>query len=68
MNEIKNFLSKEDCLEVMRMIDLNHQPSSVVEGGYDVSTISQTRTSSTCNLDHNNPIVQKIHNQIAKFL
>ena len=68
MNEIKNFLSKEDCLEVMRMIDLNHQPSSVVEGGYDVSTISQTRTSSTCNLDHNNPIVQKIHNQIANFL
>ena len=68
MNEIKNFLSKEDCLEVMAMIDLNHQPSSVVEGGYDVSTISQTRTSSTCNLDHNNPIVQKIHNQIANFL
>jgi len=68
MNEIKNFLSKEDCLEVMRMIDLNHQPSSVVEGGYDISTISQTRTSSTCNLDHNNPTIQRIHNKIANFL
>ena len=68
MNEIKNFLSKEDCLEVMRMIDLNHQPSSVVEGGYDVSTISKTRTSSTCNLDHNNPTVQRIHSKIANFL
>lgn len=68
MNEIKNFLSKEDCLEVIKMIDLNHQPSSVVEGGYDISTISQSRTSSTCNLDHNNPIVQRIHNKIANFL
>ena len=68
MNEIKNFLSKEDCLEVMAMIDLNHQPSSVVEGGYDVSTISKTRTSSTCNLDHNNPTVQRIHSKIANFL
>lgn len=68
MNEIKNFLSKEDCLEVMGMIDLNHQPSSVVEGGYDVSTISKTRTSSTCNLDHNNPTVKRIHSKIANFL
>ena len=68
MNEIKNFLSKEDCLEVMGMIDLNHQPSSVVEGGDDVSTISKTRTSSTCNLDHNNPTVKRIHSKIANFL
>lgn len=68
MNEIKDFLSKEDCLEVMKMIDANHQPSSVVEGGYDVSTISKSRTSSTCNLNHDNPLVQRIHDKISNFL
>jgi len=68
MNEIKNFLSKEDCLEVIKMIDKNNHPSSVVEGGDNVSSYSSNRTSSTCNLDHTNPIVKKIHNKIANFL
>ena len=68
MNEIKNFLNREECLELIKMIDKNHHPSSVVEGGDDVSSYSSNRTSSTCNLDHTNPLVKKVHNKIANFL
>ena len=68
MNQHYNFLSKEECVELIKMIDANHQPSSVVEGGYEVSTVSKTRTSSTCNLDHNNPLVQKVHQKISSHL
>ena len=68
MNQIKNFLSKEECLELMSMIDANHQPSAVVEGGYEVSTVSKTRTSSTCNLDPKNETVIGIHKKIASRL
>ena len=61
MTEIKNFLSEEDCLSFIKMIDENNTPSSVVEGGYDISTISKTRTSSTSNLNHSIPQVQNFH-------
>lgn len=68
MNEIKNFLNQEECLDFIKMIDDNHQPSSVVEGGYDISTVSQSRTSSTCNLNHSIPQVQSLHQKIANYL
>ena len=68
MNQIKNFLTSSECLELIAMIDDNNQPSSVVEAGEDVSTISLTRTSSTCNLDPSNEIVKKLHEKISNFL
>tara|TARA_R110000868_G_scaffold89062_3_gene248066 strand:+ start:991 stop:2160 length:1170 start_codon:yes stop_codon:yes gene_type:complete len=68
MNQIKEFLSNEDCLEIMKMIDANHQRSSVVEGGTDRTSYSSHRTSSTCNLDANNEVIKKLHNKISEYL
>ena len=52
MKETLNFLTKEECAYFIDMIDKNHAPSSVVEGGDEISSYSETRTSSTCNLNH----------------
>ena len=68
MTEIKNFLSEEECLSFIKMIDENNAPSAVVEGGDDISTISKNRTSSTSNLNHSLPQVQNFHQKIADYL
>ena len=68
MEEINNFLSPEECQELIKMIDANHSRSSVVEGGTDRTAISQVRTSSTSNLDMQNPLIKNIHNRIAATL
>ncbi len=60
MKETLNFLTKEECDYFIEMIDKNHSPSSVVEGGEQLSTISDTRTSSTCNLNHRDEKVQQL--------
>ena len=54
MEEIKNFLTPEQCGELIKMIDANHSRSSVVVGGTDRSDVTDHRTSSTSNLDPNN--------------
>jgi len=68
MVEINNFLNQQECLDLIKMIDDNHHPSSVVEGGNNVSSYSSNRTSSTCNLNHNHPQVQAVHQKIANYL
>jgi len=68
ITEIESFLSEEECNELVTIIDANHTRSSVVEGGTDISTVSETRTSSTCNLDSNNELVSRVHNKIAIHL
>ena len=68
MNEIKNFLTGDECLELIEMINDNNHPSSVVEAGEDISKVSSTRTSSTCNLDPSNETVKKLHEKISNFL
>lgn len=68
MREIYNFLSESECKEIIELIDKNHSPSSVASTGKEFGIISQTRTSSTCNLDPNNPLVKKLHQKIADFL
>ena len=35
MHEIPNFLSHEQCDEIIKLIDANHSRSSVVVGGTD---------------------------------
>ncbi len=37
MQEIKNFLTPDECQELIAMIDSNHSRSSVVVGGTDRS-------------------------------
>tara|TARA_B100001250_G_C19746566_1_gene765606 strand:+ start:119 stop:1387 length:1269 start_codon:yes stop_codon:yes gene_type:complete len=68
MEEINNFLSVDECNELIKMIDSNHTRSSVVVGGTDRTDVTDHRTSSTSNLDMNNVIVSSIHKKIANYL
>ena len=68
MQEIQNFITQEECKEIIKLIDSNHSRSSVVVGGSDRSDITNHRTSSTSNLDPNNVIVQSVHKKISNFL
>ena len=68
MYELPNFLSHEECDELIKLIDQNHQRSSVVVGGTDRSDITNHRTSSTSNLISSQPPVGDIHSKIADYL
>jgi len=68
MVEIEDFLSHQECDLLIEMIDKNHTRSCVVEGGTDISTVSETRTSSTCNLDPEDELVKKVHLKISNAL
>ena len=67
MQEIKNFLTPDECQELIAMIDANHSRSSVVVGGTDRSDVTDHRTSSTSNLDGNSGLVWNIKNKIANL-
>ena len=68
MNEIKNFLSKEECDYLISLIDKNNTPSMVVSEGVERDKYDTSRTSSTCNLPVADPEVIKIHKRIADKL
>ena len=68
IKEIKGFLSQRECTALIGMIEANNVRSSVVVGGTDRSGISETRTSSTSNLDPKNTNVITIHKKIADRL
>jgi prolyl 4-hydroxylase len=68
ITEFENFLSSQECDILMGMIDLNHSRSSVAEGGSDTISISEARTSSTCNLPHNDSLISSIHKRISTHL
>ncbi len=68
MEEVKNFLTQEECQELIKLIDADHKRSEVVEGGTDRSAVSEVRTSSTCNLSNSNPLVLKVHKKISDYL
>jgi len=68
MKEVNNFLTPEECKEIINMIDSNHERSQVVEGGTDRSAVSESRTSSTSNLSPDNPLISRVHQKIADYL
>lgn len=68
IEQIPNFISKKDCKDIIKMIDLNNTPSAVAGGGKEKSSYGESRTSSTSNLDSNNPIIKRIQKRIAKKL
>tara|TARA_R100000988_G_scaffold103473_1_gene82959 strand:+ start:1193 stop:2443 length:1251 start_codon:yes stop_codon:yes gene_type:complete len=68
MHEIPNFISHEECDEIIKLIDANHTRSSVVVGGTDRSDVTDHRTSSTSNLDPNLETVKEIHSKISQYL
>ena len=68
IEQISNFLSKKDCQDIIEMIDSSHSRSSVAGSGKERSTYGETRTSSTSNLNDNNPTIKRIKKRIAKKL
>ena len=68
MEEIHNYITPEECQELIKMIDTNHSRSSVVVGGTDRTDVTDHRTSSTSNLDMSTPIMSKIKKQISETL
>jgi len=64
LKQINNFLSKEECEDLIKQIDTNNQPSTVV-GGY-MGVLHEARTSSTSNIKENQFITQKIKQKIRK--
>ena len=63
MQELLNFLSEEECKQIIKMIDANHSQSKVEEG-----KISELRTSSTAMLNEKDELVKQIHQKIANHL
>jgi len=68
MEEIHNYITPQECQELIKMIDANHSRSSVVVGGTDRTDVTNHRTSSTSNLDMNTPVMSKIKKQISETL
>jgi prolyl 4-hydroxylase len=68
MLEIADFLSQDDCLTLIKMIDANYRPSTVSEDQTGTDLISRYRTSSTCNFDPHHPLINTLHQRIAQFL
>jgi prolyl 4-hydroxylase len=59
----KNFLSADECAAVIARIDANRRPSTLANYNGDEGF----RTSQTCDLDGNDPVVRAIDEKIAAF-
>ncbi len=68
MEEIHNYITPEECQELIKMIDANHTRSSVVVGGTDRTDVTDHRTSSTSNLDMTNPVLLNLKKRISETL
>ena len=65
----KNFLSKEECKSLIKLIKEKNQKSTVSNNDSDAPVYaSEYRNSSTSHLDPSNPLVYKIHQRIADYL
>lgn len=61
----RDFLNADDCATIMSMIDARRRPSTIAD---DVTGDASYRTSETCDLDQQHPLVQAIDSRIADFL
>jgi prolyl 4-hydroxylase len=59
----KAFLSPDECVEVMRLIDANRRPSTLANYNGDAAF----RTSETCDLAADEPIVKLVEQKIVAF-
>jgi len=64
IRQIDNFLSKDECADLIKQIDTNNQPSTVV-GSY-TGILHDARTSSTSNIKEGQFITQKIKQKVTK--
>lgn len=60
---VRDFLSSRECAGLIRMIDAERQPSTVL-GPYP-NDDPDYRTSESCNLDAGNPLVKAVERKIA---
>ena len=67
MNEIKNFLKKEECDYIINLINNNNFKSQVI-GAEGKSIYEDSRTSSTSNLGTIDSTVRSVHQKIANYL
>ena len=61
---IRDFLSREECEGIMALIDTNKIPSQLLAPSAD----PEFRTSESCNLDPNDPLVRKVEEKITRTI
>jgi len=68
ITEIENFLTKEECDQLISNIEANNVRSSVAGSGSQASKTDSSRTSYTSNLDVNDSLTIEVKGRIASFL
>lgn len=66
--KIENFLTQQECNELIKRIDRNNEPSKVSSDGETHSVVSSYRTSSTSNLNSEDEFVREIDAKIVDKL
>lgn len=61
---LPRFLDPDACIGLMALIDGNARPSTIADPNGDEAF----RTSSTCDLDHRNPLVVVVNNRLHKLV
>ncbi|WP_294035812.1 2OG-Fe(II) oxygenase [Sphingopyxis sp.] len=61
---LPRFLDPEACIGLMALIDGNARPSTIADPNGD----DAFRTSSTCDLDHRNPLVVTVNNRLHELV
>ena len=61
---LPRFLDPDACLGLMALIDGNARPSTIADPNGDEAF----RTSSTCDLDHRNPLVVTVNNRLHELV
>lgn len=65
---IDNFLTKEQCSEIISLIEQNNQKSLVVDDSSYGKSIHESRTSSTCYFSDTNTFINDIRQKVAEEL
>ncbi|SIO05749.1 prolyl 4-hydroxylase [Parasphingorhabdus marina DSM 22363] len=60
---VKDFLRRSECDELIRRIDEKRRPSTIADDNGD----DYFRTSETCDLDHQDPLVAELDDRICNF-
>ncbi|HOB13716.1 MAG TPA: 2OG-Fe(II) oxygenase [Novosphingobium sp.] len=58
---LRNFLSPEECQALIALIEANHRPSTIADSNGDTAF----RTSSTCDLQADEPVVARVVDRIC---
>ncbi|WOE74323.1 prolyl hydroxylase family protein [Alterisphingorhabdus coralli] len=59
----KNFLDAESCAHLIKLIDIDRRPSTIADPNGD----DYFRTSETCDLNHDDPVVAALDKQLSEL-